>query len=290
MVARFSASGLALMGVPLYLGPVLAGWASAPAWVYLVIVILFFGMQVLRNLAPQSDLPPVVSVLLLLAVQAAVVGIAWGVGALLGLATGRLALPLWIPPALTALGAVVGLLRYRHTPSTAEMEAVLDDALTALEGGPAPDWADRTSGPVEDAVQDALDSLWRLPEDARVHDIDPIVQRLEQEVGHKGFHGLLAETGEGSPVVDRALLRYLASPAVRLALIDDRQLGFLHELILETGSDAVLGEYAMLLDTLLDEDTPASELPALALLTATAERFPPLATCLPALAARKEGA
>lgn len=123
MVARAGGLGLALMAGPLYLGPVLAGWAQAPAWVYLVIVALFFALQTLRGRIPAIGPSPVLAAGVLAAVQAAVVGAAWGGGALLALATGPLVLPLWLPPALSALGVAAGLLHHRPGSPDAGMDA-----------------------------------------------------------------------------------------------------------------------------------------------------------------------
>lgn len=299
MFGKYSRSGLALMGVPLYAGPVLAGWSAAPLWVFVLLVALFFAMQMLRNISyRQAALPPVAQVFVLLAAQVVAVGAAWGVGVLGALALGALAAPAWLPLTLSSVGAVVGALRYRRTPEDDEMDAVMDDALRALETGVPPDWDDEGDDPppgaaddpaIRAAVQEALETLWALPEDVRVHDIDPIVQRLEDRADHHGFAGLLAELNEGFRAVDLAMLRYLASPRVRRAIMQAEELDFALSLLLESEDEAVLGELAALTMTLIEEGAAPDDLPPLTALKDKAADFPILEDLIAPLEAAYRG-
>lgn len=273
MFARYSRSGVALMGLPLHAGPLLAGWSMASPAMIAALAALFFLMQLLAGKsAGRGAMPDALFLVLLAVVQVAVVAAVYGVGALLALVTGALPVPVWAPLALTAAGAALGALRYRQTPQDAGMSDVLDQAIAGIETGAAPDFDDEP-----DPVQAALEALWDLPGDAPVGDIDPIVRRLEQDSGAGGFHGLLAEVGEGSRAVDLAMLRYLASPPVRADLIATRELGFALVLLVESDEPAVVAELAMLTATLLDEGAPASELPPPEPLAAWADANPDLA-------------
>jgi hypothetical protein len=272
MFARYSRSGLALMGLPLYAGPLLAGWSMASPATIAALAAMFFLMQLLAGkTAGRGTMSEPLFLALLALVQVVVVAAVFGAGVLLALAAGALPLPVWLPLGLTATGAVLGALRYRHNPRDAEMQAVLDQAIAAIETGVVADFDG------DDPVQEALDSLWSLPEDARVADIDPIVQRLEQQVGPGGFHGLLAEVGEGFRAVDLGMLRYLASPLVRADLVAARELGFALVLLVESEEPSVIAELAMLTATLLAEGAPASELPPPEPMQAKARRHPELA-------------
>lgn len=282
MFARYGRSGLALMGLPLYSGPLLAGWSAAPWPVPAAMAALFFLMQLVRGI--DTGRSGVASVLALAAVQIAVVGATYGLGSLLALGTGTLALPIWLPLVLTLFGAVIGVLRYRRNPKEEQMWEVLDQAIDAVERGTPLDFGDddfhaesRPDPEAEAAAQTALKALWALPDDAPLSRIDPIMQQLELQVGYRAYPSVLAEVDEGFRSVDLGMLRYLASPRVRAELVNTAELGFAVSLLLNSEDAGVQTELAALIATLLDEDAPVSELPDPEALAETARRFPVLA-------------
>lgn len=297
MVPKYSRAGLACMGVPLYAGPVLAGWSAAPFTVFVLLIAVFFAMQVMRGLLPRDA--PVAQIGLLLGVQAVVVAVAWGIGAVGALATGALTLPPWLPVVASLTGAAVGVARYRKTAESAEMDRLIGDALNAMETGKPSDF-DANRAPTEedmrrhsavsDAVNDVVEALWQLPDGVDYHQLDLIVQALETQVDHHGYDGLLSEVQEGFANVDRAMLRYLASARVRHALTGAGAFEFLHDLILDSTDPATLGEYCGFVETLLDEDAPTDDLPDLQRLRQAAGHCPDLATTARRLESRLSGA
>ncbi|MEZ5769975.1 MAG: hypothetical protein R3D80_21730 [Paracoccaceae bacterium] len=222
MIGPRSRTGLALLGVALYGGPVLAGLALHDWSVLPVLAALFLLYFVasrrpdLRSIAGRANLATVA------VVQVALVTIGWAIGRGLADIVGAVALPLWAPLAITAVAAGIGAWAFRDA---AEMDVMLDSALARLaemETRSAPSrpldvaWPDPEPG-VDAAVRRALDALRALPaiEPAR---IDPIMHRLNTEAGAAGFDPLYDAAGrEGSfnePVVDFALLRFCALPQI----------------------------------------------------------------------------
>lgn len=282
MFARYSRSGLALMGVPLYAGPLLAGWSAAPWPVPAAMAALFFLMQLARGI--EIGRGGVAPLLVLAAVQIAVVGAVYGLGRLLAPGTGTLALPVWLPLSLTLFGTAVGVLRYRRTPRDDQMLDFLDQAIEAIERGTPPDFAvgDGDAEPLRDteaetAAQAALEALWGLPDGAGIAAVDPIVQRLEAQADHRAFVHLLAQVDDGSHAVDLAMLRYLASARIRSELAGAPDLGFALSLLLNSDDPVILAELAALIATLLDENAPASALPDHRTMARRGRQFPVLA-------------
>lgn len=274
MFDRYSRTALALMAAPLYAGPVLAGWSAAPTLTILAFASLFFLMQMTLGRATADGVAAQVSALAFLAlVQLVLVTIVFAAGMGIALITGTLPLPLWLPLGLSAIGAVVGVLRYRSTSDDAAMLDVLDHAITSIEIG-LPVTGDKVLQDEWD--QEALTALLALPDTTTVSTIDEIVQRLEQLSGTNAYPGLLAEIDEGNRNVDLAMLRYLASANIRGELLPLNDLGFALELILNSDEPAVLSELIMLIETLLSEGAPARSLPATEILSQKAKQFPDL--------------
>lgn len=279
MLAKYSRAGVALMGVPLYAGPLLAGWSGAPWPVPAALAALFFLMQLVRGIdAQRAGLSPTAAVLLLALVQVVVVGSVYGIGGLLGWATHPLPLPLWVPLAVTAFGAAIGVLRYRRAPQEEEMIEALDQAIGALERGHVVDWDVEPEAEADSdaAIVEALQALETMPEDTVIDEIDTVIRRLETRVGHTAYAVLLAETGTGFRAIDLAMLRYLAIPSVRARLVDNRP-GAALSRILDRGEADAIDELASLTATLLAEGAPAAALPDAALLADRARRFTVLA-------------
>lgn len=138
-----SRSGLLLAFVPLYAGPVLAGWSQATANTILILATLFFLMQLLSGKEVQRGaISRPVFLLMLAGAQLAVVALSYGVGLGLAKLLGPLNLPLIVPIGLTFLGAIIGGWRYHLDPGEAEMQAKVDLAVAAHDSN-----ADKTRSP-----------------------------------------------------------------------------------------------------------------------------------------------
>lgn len=258
MVPRYSRTGLALAATPLYGGPVLGGWSGAGVALVLVLAAIFFLMQIMSGKeATRGQMSRPAFFVMLGGAQLLVVTLAFGLGAGLAQVTGPLAIPIWVPLALTGVGAVIWGLRYRHRPEEGEMNALLDQAIATIETGtasmPAPE-----EGPVEIALRD----LAALPSSPQASRIDPIVQALETATGSDGFALLLKHAQDtGDARVLRAVLRYVASPRIRAELVATGALGDAMPTLLQTDDPGALFELAGLIGNLLDENAPATALP-----------------------------
>jgi len=283
MLSRHSRAGLVLMAAPLYGGPLLAGWMLAPWLLPAALAAMFFLAQLVAGkTASRGPMPLALYLVVLALTQGALVLAVYAVGAGLSALIGVLSLPLWLPLALTALGASIYALRYPYDPKRDEMLDLLDQALETIETGTpfdteAPEDEDPADPEVRDAAQQAVAALWALPPDADAGQLDKVVQRLEQRVAHRAFSEFLREVDEGYPQVDRGFLRYLASPAVRRRLVEDgADLPYAFTLLLNSDDTGVRGEVIALVLTLLDEGAPAGALPPPELLRDRAEEAPEL--------------
>ncbi|TDK46786.1 hypothetical protein [Antarcticimicrobium luteum] len=285
------------MAVPLYGGPLLAGWMQA-AWPLLAaLAAMFFLAQILSGkTAARGDMPRPLHLTVLALTQVVLVLAVYAAGAGLSALTGALAAPLWLPLALTALGGTIYALHYSHDPQQDEVIGLLDQALASITNGASFDSGGEGDDPTDPqdraAVQQAMAELWALPPDAGASELDKVVQRLEARVGHRAFADLLNEVAEGFAQVDRALLRYLASPAVRRRLIAERtDLRPAFALLLNSDDPGVQADLVALVQTLLEEDAPASALPPPEQLRDRAGEAPELARLLAPVehAARKGG-
>ncbi|MCA0870747.1 hypothetical protein LCL97_07925 [Seohaeicola saemankumensis] len=275
MFRRYERSGLLVMALPLYAGPLLAGWTRAPLALPAALAAMFFMAQLLAGKAEaRGSLAMPAYLGLLAATQVVVVAVVYALGLILALLLGRLPAPQWLPLLMTGFGAVLLVKRYGGGLRQDQMSALLDDAIAAIEDAAPFDTAGDDSRTATDpavnvAVQDAVVALWNLPADAPVGALDQIVQQLEEQTGAQGYLGLLAEIDEGFPQIDRAMLRYLAAPPVRAALVASGDIRVALDILAEAAHPAVMGELRLLLFTLLDDNVPAAALPDPELLRAT---------------------
>lgn len=283
MIPRDGRTGLLLMAVLLYGGPLLAGWMRAPWPIPAALAAMFFLAQLFAGkTAARGPMPLALYMVVLALTQAVLVVAIYALGAGLSTLTGVLALPPWLPLALTVVGTAIYAWRFPQDPKQDEVIGLLDQALESIEQGTpfddgAPDEGDAVDPEVRVAGQQAIAALWELPSDTEAGALDRIVQRLEQKVGHRGFSELLREVDGGFPQVDRAFLRYLASPAVRRRLIEDgADLRFAFTLLLNSDNAGVRAELVALVNTLLEEGAPAGALPPAELLRQKAEEAPEL--------------
>lgn len=130
---KYSLSGILAYSVPLYAAPVLAGLAGGP-WHSVPIFALFFSALILKTRKLPTD-PALLmaNVLIALIVNGAITSVLFGLGDLGARMTHPLALPLWGPVLICAMATAFGIWRYRWTPQTEEMDALLDDALKQLD-------------------------------------------------------------------------------------------------------------------------------------------------------------
>ncbi|MGD9865911.1 MAG: hypothetical protein AB7S99_22150 [Pseudodonghicola sp.] len=295
MQPTYSRGASLLMAAPLYAGPLLAGWMGAPWIVPGALAALFFLAQVMAGRAAGRGARPLPLYLLVLALTQIVLVLAvYAAGAGLAVLTGPLALPIWLPLVLTGFGAALLILRHPHELQQDETLDLLGQALETMENGngfDAEPEAEEEDAEVLAAAQEAVSALWALPADAPELALDDIVRRLETRCGHRAFPALLAQIGEGYPTVDRAMLRYLRSPAVRHRLIADKaDLPFAFELLLDSGEAGVQADLAALVETLLAESAPPAALPPVDLLRVRAESFPVLAPLVaPVERAQRQG-
>jgi hypothetical protein len=280
MTRPFSRGAIALMAAPLYAGPVLAGWSEAPWGVAAVLAILFFLARIMAGgLAGRKEMRLTLAllalalsqILVVLALYAAGLGLAW-IG-------GMLALPLWLPLALTGLGAALLILRHPHDPGQDETIDLLDEALETIEpSAPFEIGEDQLPEPdVAEATARAIAALWALPAGAPEARLDEIVQRLEDQTGPRAFPLLLTAIGEGDPAVERAMVRYLLRPPIRHRLVaDGADLPFAFDLLLQSGDPEVQADLRDLIGALLDEDAPIAALPTPEALRQQADSQPAL--------------
>lgn len=146
MRGKYHPAVLAVSMLPLYLGPLLGGWMRAPVTLLLALAALFLLAQLGAGKDKARGQIPLPGFLIMLAgAQLLVVAVVFGVGMLLRLAFGALALPLWLPLASTAIGAVIFAIRYRHDPKEAELMQAIDEATDAIS---------RMTPPKDDDPQD----------------------------------------------------------------------------------------------------------------------------------------
>ncbi|MCB1350415.1 MAG: hypothetical protein KDK11_17940 [Maritimibacter sp.] len=290
MIGPRSRTGLALLAAVLYCGPVLAGLARHD-WSVLPVLAALFLLYVAVARRPDLTTGAGRAGLATMAVvQIALVTIGWATGLLLTDTVGSVALPLWGPIAVTALGAGVGAWALRDA---AEMDVMLDSALARIaemetpppvptaEAAPAlrafdPPWPDPLPE-AEDAVHAALIAIRERP----VLDVtatDRIVKRLGAETGAAGFDPLYDAAGrDGSlnePAVDFALLRFVALPQVFDQLAARGEAGLAPMLLLNAPHPTVRAEARARVAEMVEAGVPVTELPDPALLRELAGAFP----------------
>ncbi len=272
-------TGLALLGVALYGGPVLAGLAGHD-WRVLPVLAALFLLYIAAIRRPDLGTGAGWAGLAAMAlVQLSLVTIGWAIGLLLADLVAPVVLPLWAPVAITALGACIGAWAFRDA---AEMEVMLDHALARIAEmearGPVRDapWP-APSEPAEAAVSRALEALRALPG----HDlagVDQFVVLLAAETGAAGFDPLYDAAGRpgahNEPVVDLALLRFSALPLVFDQLLQRGEAGLAPVLLLNAPDARVRAEARALVARLVEASAPVTELPDPALLRELAGTYP----------------
>jgi hypothetical protein len=280
MFSRYGRTGLVLFGVALYGGPLLAGLARH-GWAVLPVFAALFLLHAAATRKPNlSTAAGWAGLAIMVAIQAALVALAWGLGLVVAGLAGAVVLPLWAPLAITALAAGFGAWAWRDA---AEMDVMLDSAIQALEtlddeGGLAAalDWPD-PDPQVRTALDDTVETLrgldkWNLAV------IDPVVRKLERATGaaaFDAFYDIAGQDGDDNePVVDFALLRYIASPNVLTWLVDRGEGGLAPQLLLDAPDPSVRAEARARVVDLLDAGAPRDQLPDGDRLALLARRYP----------------
>jgi len=133
MFGKYSRLGIALTSLPLYAGPFLAGWMDASGLALLVLAALFFLGQLGACKDKSRGQMPLVPFLLMLAgAQLIAVAVVYGAGVVVRLVAGPVGVPLWLPLACTAVGAVIFARRYRYDPREEEAMAAIEDAIDQI--------------------------------------------------------------------------------------------------------------------------------------------------------------
>ncbi|WP_292024720.1 hypothetical protein [Maritimibacter sp. UBA3975] len=277
----YSRIGLAAVFLPLYGGPVLSGWAGHPLTTLPVFALTFLLFIAATRRPHLDDAGGRAALVLMAVVQVVLASACFAAGRWIGLVAGPLALTIWLPIALSAVAALVGAWRYSDS---AEMDVFLDgaiDRLNEIDRGLVSDWTDIHPEPAAattQAVERALSALAALPRDARAGQIDPVVQRLEREAGIAAFDPLYDAAGEvdgtEDPRIDRALLRFVASPRIRRQLVERGEGAMAAMLLLNAADAGVRFEARSLLLTLIDEGVPVDQLPDPVWLDELSEAFP----------------
>lgn len=242
----FTPAGIAMVTIPLYAGPILAGWGQLPPKIIPVLAgcfalyVTFTRAQALRP-----------SLVMLVLVQLVLCGLFYGIGLFLAAQGRPLDLPLWVPLAVTGGAALLGTYRYRHM---AAIDTLLDDALRATG-------TDRDSpgaiadGPAEAMANRVSRALWRarpLPEE-----VDGLMAPLTLRHPDRVLGLMLADLGEGSDAFDLATIRFAARDGVER----DATMGLVLELTLVSTHATVRAEALALAHRLIDEDAPSAALP-----------------------------
>lgn len=279
MTNRFGRIWTALFAIALYGGPVLAG-LSGHGWPVLPVFAALFLLFIVATRKP--DLATGAGWAALAGygvVQLGLVSAAWGIGRL-GAQLAAVELPVWAPLALTGVAASLGAWVWRDA---AKLDTMLDSAIRSIEemdfADPAPEdtrWTD--PGPATlAALETALEKL-RALESPNLGQIDAIVQELEGAAGIHAFdlfHDTAGrDTPDNEPVVDWALLRFVASPAIQHQLIDRGDGGLAPGLMLNAPDARVRGEARARVIDLVDAKAPYAQLPDLDWLNELAAQFP----------------
>ncbi|MBV7407999.1 hypothetical protein [Maritimibacter sp. DP1N21-5] len=280
----YTRAGLALVFAPLYAGPFLAGLAGHPPAALPVFALLFLLFIAMTRRPDLHQPAGWVTLVFMAAVQLVLVGLTFGLGQLVATILPGLVpttLPVWLPLVITALASCYGVWAYS---TKAEMDVFLDSALERLadfDSLSAMSLAEAFPEPeprIAAAVDRALADLRALPEDARVGEIDPIVQRLEMTTDAEAFDPLYDAAGEVDGHQDRridlGLLRYVASPRVRRQLVERGDGGLAATLLLNAPEPSIRAEARALVWTLLDDRAPADQLPDPDWLADLAREFP----------------
>lgn len=283
-VGPYSRAGLALVFIPLYAGPALAGLSGhAPATipVYAALFLAFIAATRRPDLTQGAGWA---NLAIMAVVQTVLTGAMFGIGTLIAGVSGAMGaftLPVILPIALTATAAAYGVWSYSNR---AEMDVFLESAINKLNTleTESPDSAEAfhpvPSRTVQRAVDETIVALRSLPEDAQVGEIDPIMQALEAKVGIEAFDPLYDAAGEIEGQQDRrvdlGLLRFAASPRITRALLARGEGGMAAMLVLNAPDAAVRHEARRRITQLIDDGAPAVQLPDAVWLDELAKLYP----------------
>ena len=126
---KYSRSGIMLLVVPLYTGPVLAGVSAAPWAAVPVFAALFTALTQKTRSLPDQAVPLAIVIAFALILNGAVALALFSLGRGLALMTGPFSVPFLASLAVSAAATVFGIWRYRWTPEQAQMDAAIDEAL-----------------------------------------------------------------------------------------------------------------------------------------------------------------
>lgn len=280
MVSRYGRAGLILFAIALYGGPFLAGlahhrWAALP--VFVALLLLYAAATRKPDLATSAGWA---GLAIMVAVQLGMVAVAWGAGLALAGPFGAVMLPIWAPIAITALAAGFGSWAWRDA---AQMDVMLESAIRALEragdGGSSAigfDWPDPNPA-VRAALDDTIETLRGLDK-LNATLIDPVVARLEAAAGataFDAFYDIAGQDGDDNePMIDYALLRYVAAPGVLAALIDRGEGGLAPQLLIDAPNPDMRAEARARVADLIDAGAPANQRLDTDRLARLSHRFP----------------
>ena len=278
MTGRHSRTGLAVLGLPLFGGPMLAGLAGHDMSVLPVFAALFLLYTAATRKPDLATGAGWAGLVLMAGLQVVLVLAAYGVGRMLADIIGPVALPIWAPLSITAAAAGLGGWAMRDA---AEMDVMLADALKALDdldrNRPVTDLWPAPSSDAAAAVARALTRL-RALEAPTPGAIDPIVATLWEEAQIAAFDPLYdaagVHRGASDVAVDLGLLRFVASPRARHLLIERGEAGLAPMLLLAAPDPVVRAEVRARLGELMADATPAAQLPDAARLAELAQAFP----------------
>lgn len=129
-LVRYSPLGLALVFVPLYAGPVAAGWIGAPWSTIPVLAVMFLWyVATTRRMTPTS-LNEWALFVATGVMQLVLVTIFYMLGRTLAALTGPVALPVWVALALSGGASLIGVMLYRDH---SEVSKLASKAIVALE-------------------------------------------------------------------------------------------------------------------------------------------------------------
>ncbi|QIE46611.1 hypothetical protein G5B38_14365 [Pseudohalocynthiibacter aestuariivivens] len=253
----YSHAGLAMVMIPLYAGPILAGWGSAPLSVVVVFAAIFTLYLTATRRIDVTRLSGVAHLGLLALVQIAICIALFWLGRVAASLTSALPISLWISIGLTLGAAALGMRRYRHQ---SEMDQLLDQALTSINHFTSFDM------PI-DADTDSLVSkgagfrarLWDAP--ITEANAENILDAFETENPASVLQWMLADFREGSDTYDLAVLHFLARDDVWPAQSHDSFVAITIEGGLSSPHVAVRTKAAQIAAMLMDRNAPHDALP-----------------------------
>ncbi len=268
MISRYSRVWLWLLAALLYGGPMLAGLARH-GWTVLPV---FAALCLLHaSVIHKPDLTNVagrMGMILLALEQIALVAILWGAGLALARFGMAIMLPLWAPVLVSALAAGVSAWAFRDA---AEMDVMLESLLASLSRMTTDELPRATKGAWPKPHPETLLSLHARLDALRALEswdqgtVDLIVQGLTDDVGAEAFDPFYdlagAEPPANEPVIDYALLRYMAEDMVMQALMTRGEAALAPMLLLNAPDARVRAEARDRLRALIALGTPRTRMP-----------------------------